>query len=237
MVVLKDIELNIPKHIGFIMDGNGRWAKSRGLPRSLGHRRGASALKKVIKGCIKYGIEVVSVYAFSSENWKRPEKERNTIFNMIREFVEDDVVNSFSVPVCVRLMGDVTALPVDVAESLLKTAEDTKDNRGITVNIGINYGARDEIVRAINRAIADGVGEFSEETIESYLDTAGLPPLDLVVRSSGEVRLSNFMMWQASYSEFIFLDKNWPEMTAKDVKEILEIYSKRSRRFGGLTKC
>ncbi len=218
------------------MDGNGRWAKSRGLPRSAGHRSGATALKKVIRGCIKYGIEVVSIYAFSSENWKRPEKERNTIFNMIRKFVQDDVVNKFSVPICVRLMGDVKALPSDVCDSLLKTQEETKNNVGITVNIGINYGARDEIVRAVNKAVSDGVTLFSEDTIENYLDTSGLPELDLVVRTSGEIRLSNFMMWQASYSEFIFLDKRWPEMKESDVKEIIEEFSKRSRRFGGLTK-
>ena len=218
------------------MDGNGRWAKSRGLPRSAGHRSGATALKKVIRGCIKYGIEVVSIYAFSSENWKRPEKERNTIFNMIRKFVSDDVVNKFSVPICVRLMGDVTALPSDVCDSLLKTQEETKNNVGITVNIGINYGSRDEIVRAVNKAVNDGVNIFSEDTIETYLDTSGLPELDLVVRTSGEIRLSNFMMWQASYSEFIFLDKRWPEMKESDVKEIIEEFSKRSRRFGGLNK-
>ena len=134
-----DKTLNVPQHVGFIMDGNGRWARSRGLPRSAGHRSGAKALKRVVKGCIKYGIKVVSIYAFSSENWKRPEKERNTIFNMIRKFVQDDVVNSFSVPVCVRLMGDVTALPEDIAVSLLKTQEETRENVGITVNIGINY--------------------------------------------------------------------------------------------------
>lgn len=228
--------LEIPRHVGFIMDGNGRWAKKRGLPRSAGHRTGATALKKVIKGCIKYGIEVVSVYAFSSENWKRPEKERNTIFNMIRKFVQDDVVNKFSVPVCVRLMGDVAALPEDVCNSLLKTQEETKNNVGITVNIGINYGARDEIVRAVNRAIGEGVRVFNADIIDTYLDTSGLPPLDLIVRTSGEIRLSNFMMWQASYSEFIFLDKHWPEMGISDVKDIIEEYSRRSRRFGGLTK-
>lgn len=218
------------------MDGNGRWANSRGLPRSVGHRSGATALKKVIKGCIKYGIEVVSIYAFSSENWKRPEKERNTIFNMIRKFVQNDVVNSFSVPVCVRLMGDVTALPEDIAKALIKTQEDTCKNVGITVNIGINYGARDEIVRAVNKALSDGVKQFDVATIDNYLDTRGLPALDLIVRTSGELRLSNFMMWQASYSEFIFLDKHWPEMGVSDVKDIIEEYSKRSRRFGGLTK-
>lgn len=218
------------------MDGNGRWAKSKGLPRSAGHRSGAKALKRVVKGCIKYGIEVVSIYAFSSENWKRPEKERNTIFNMIRQFVQDDVVNSFSVPVCVRLMGDVTALPNDICESLLKTQEDTKDNKGITVNIGINYGARDEIVRAVNKAIDNGACRLTENVLETYLDTAGLPPLDLVVRTSGELRLSNFMMWQASYSEFIFLDKHWPSMGISDVKDIIDEFSRRNRRFGGLTK-
>ena len=231
-----DKTLNVPQHVGFIMDGNGRWARSRGLPRSAGHRSGAKALKRVVKGCIKYGIKVVSIYAFSSENWKRPEKERNTIFNMIRKFVQDDVVNSFSVPVCVRLMGDVTALPEDIAVSLLKTQEETRENVGITVNIGINYGARDEIVRAVNKAIDNGVKRFDADIIDNYLDTVGLPELDLIVRTSGEIRLSNFMMWQASYSEFIFLDKHWPEMGISDVSDIIEEYSRRSRRFGGLSK-
>lgn len=227
-------EVKIPKHIGFILDGNGRWATARKLPRSVGHRKGTVALKRVLNACIKYGVEAVSLYAFSSENWKRPQKERETLFSMIKEFVRDDIAKSLAKPVKIQVMGDITALPQDVQEAIEKAIKDTEKNDGMIVNIGLNYGSRDEIVTAVNRAIKAGVTNFTKETIESYLDTANLPPLDLIVRTSGEIRLSNFMLWQCAYSEMIFLDKLWPDMKKKDVDEIIEEFSGRNRKFGGL---
>lgn len=227
-------EVKIPKHIGFILDGNGRWATARKLPRSVGHRKGTVALKRVLNACIKYGVEAVSLYAFSSENWKRPQKERETLFSMIKEFVRDDIAKSLVKPVKIQVMGDITALPQDVQEAIEKAIIDTQKNDGMIVNIGLNYGSRDEIVTAVNRAIKAGVTDFTKEIIESYLDTANLPPLDLIVRTSGEIRLSNFMLWQCAYSEMIFLDKLWPDMKKKDVDEIIEEFSGRNRKFGGL---
>ncbi len=227
-------ELKIPKHIGFILDGNGRWASMRKLPRSLGHRKGTVALKRVLNACIKYGVEAVSLYAFSSENWKRPKSERETLFSMIKEFVRDDMARSLVKPVKIRVMGDISALPEDVYEAILKAIKDTENNDGMIVNIGLNYGARDEITTAVNRALRNGVKEITPEIIEANLDTAGLPALDLIVRTSGEIRLSNFMLWQAAYSEMIFLDKLWPDMKKKDVEAIIEEFSGRNRKFGGL---
>lgn len=229
-------ELKIPNHIGFIMDGNGRWATKKMLPRVVGHRHGVTALKRVLNACIKYGISVVSLYAFSSENWKRPEKEREALFNMIKEFVEKDVPNKLAKPVVVKVMGDISALPSDVIEALEKVKENTKNNTAMIVNIGINYGGREEIVRAVNNALNNGCKILTEDDISRNLDTADFPELDLVVRTSGEIRLSNFMLWQSAYAEFIFLDKLWPDMTKKDVEEILKIYTGRTRRFGGIVQ-
>lgn len=229
-------ELKIPNHVGFIMDGNGRWATKKMLPRVVGHRHGVTALKRVLNACIKYGISVVSLYAFSSENWKRPQKEREALFNMIKEFVEKDVPNKLAKPVVVKVMGDISALPSDVIEALEKVKENTKNNTAMIVNIGINYGGREEIVRAVNNAINNGLKTLTEDDITRNLDTADFPELDLVVRTSGEIRLSNFMLWQSAYAEFIFLDKLWPDMTKKDVEEILKIYTGRTRKFGGIVQ-
>lgn len=228
-------DIKIPKHIGFILDGNGRWATARKLPRVLGHRKGTVALKRVLNACIKYGVTAVSLYAFSSENWKRPEKEREALFSMIKEFVRDEIVNSLLEPVKIRVMGDISALPVDVCAAIKKAIKDTSKNTGMIVNIGLNYGGRAEITDAVNRAISKGITHFTSDIIDENLDTVGLPPLDLIVRTSGEVRLSNFMLWQAAYSEMIFLEKLWPDMKKSDVDEIIEEYSKRNRKFGGIT--
>lgn len=228
-------ELKIPKHIGFILDGNGRWATQRKLPRVIGHKKGTVALKRVLNACIKHGIQVVSLYAFSSENWKRPEKEREALFSMIKQFVQENMANNLVKPVKIRVMGDIEALPQDVCQSIKKAIKDTENNDGMIVNIGLNYGGRAEIVTAVNKVLASGNQQITEELIDNNLDTAGLPALDLIVRTSGEIRLSNFMLWQAAYSEMIFLDKLWPDMKAKDVELILREFSGRNRKFGGLT--
>lgn len=233
----KNIEntLKIPKHIGFIMDGNGRWATQRGLSRSDGHRQGAEALKKVVNACSQRGIKVVSVYAFSCENWsKRPKSEIKFLFSLITQFVKKEMKEYVNSGYRVRFSGDLSQLPKATQNAVAKVIDASKDNDGLIVNIALNYGSHQEIVRAVNMILQSGLREIDEQMLEDCLYTAGLPPLDLVVRSSGEKRLSNFMLWQLSYSELIFLDKYWPDFDENTLDEILLEYSKRDRRFGGI---
>ena len=224
----------LPKHIGFIMDGNGRWAKKRGLPRSLGHREGVNALKRVVKRCCELNIPVVSLYALSTENLKRPQEEVNYIFKLIKEFAEESI-NLLNENNCsLRLMGDLTLLPDDVREVFFKAVNETKQNTKTILNMGLCYGARHELVQAFERMQADNVQEITESVISSYLYTSGLPDPDLIVRASGECRLSNFMMYQVAYSELYFPEKFWPDFTSADVDEAIVTFQKRNRRFGNV---
>ncbi|MDE7192265.1 MAG: di-trans,poly-cis-decaprenylcistransferase [Clostridia bacterium] len=228
--------LKIPTHIGFIMDGNGRWATQRGLSRSDGHRQGAEAMKKVVKACSQKGIKVVSIYAFSCENWsKRPKAEIKFLFSLITQFVKKEMKDYVKSGYRVRFSGDLSQLPKATQNAVQKVIDASKDNDGLIVNIALNYGSHQEIVRAVNMILQSGLREIDEQMLEDCLYSAGLPPLDLVVRSSGEKRLSNFMLWQASYSELIFLDKYWPDFDEATLDEILAEYSKRDRRFGGIS--
>ncbi len=218
------------------MDGNGRWATQRGLSRSDGHRQGAEALKKVIKECSQLGIKVVSVYAFSCENWsKRPKAEIKFLFSLITQFVKKEMKDYVKSGYRVRFSGDLSQLPKATQNAINKVIEASKNNDGLIVNIALNYGSRQEIVKAVNTILQSGIREIDEQMLEDCLYTAGLPELDLVVRSSGEKRLSNFMLWQCSYSELIFLDKYWPDFDEKTVEDILKEYSNRDRRFGGIS--
>ncbi|MDE5655211.1 MAG: di-trans,poly-cis-decaprenylcistransferase [Clostridia bacterium] len=227
--------LKIPKHIGFIMDGNGRWATQRGLSRSDGHRQGAEALKKIVKACSQKGVKVVSVYAFSCENWsKRPQAEIKFLFSLITQFVKKEMKDYVKSGYQVRFSGDLSQLPKVTQNAINKVIDASKNNDGLIVNIALNYGSHQEIVRAVNTILQSGLREIDEQMLEDCLYSAGLPPLDLVVRSSGEKRLSNFMLWQMSYSELIFLDKYWPDFDENTLDEILLEYSKRDRRFGGI---
>ncbi|MDE6471504.1 MAG: di-trans,poly-cis-decaprenylcistransferase [Clostridia bacterium] len=227
--------LKIPKHIGFIMDGNGRWATQRGLSRSDGHRQGAEALKKIVKACSQKGVKVVSVYAFSCENWsKRPQAEIKFLFSLITQFVKKEMKDYVKSGYQVRFSGDLSQLPKVTQNAINKVIDASKNNDGLIVNIALNYGSHQEIVRAVNTILQSGLREIDEQMLEDCLYSAGLPPLDLVVRSSGEKRLSNFMLWQMSYSELIFLDKYWPDFDESTLDEILLEYSKRDRRFGGI---
>ena len=226
--------MQIPNHIAFIMDGNGRWATSRLLPRNAGHSEGVKALKRVINGCMKYGVKVISLYAFSSENWKRPEKEVKELCRLLKTFFTRDLLHLCNKPFRVNYMGDIDALPSDVKEGMIKCMRDTADVEEYVVNIGINYGGRDEICRAVNKMISAGIDHVDEQTLSSYLDTAGLPDPDVIVRTAGEMRVSNFMLYQLAYSEFIFLDKYWPDMKEDDVNTIIEEYNTRHRKFGAL---
>lgn len=218
------------------MDGNGRWATQRGLSRSDGHRQGAEALKKVVKACSQLGIKVVSVYAFSCENWsKRPKAEIKFLFSLITQFVKKEMKDYVKSGYRVRFSGDLSQLPKSTQNAVNKVIEASKNNDGLIVNIALNYGSRQEIVKAVNTILQSGIREIDEQMLEDCLYTAGLPELDLVVRSSGEKRLSNFMLWQCSYSELIFLDKYWPDFDEKTVEDILKEYSNRDRRFGGIS--
>ncbi len=215
----------IPSHIGFIMDGNGRWAAERRLPRHEGYSYGLDALKRVLGRCAARGVDVVSVYAFSTENIRRPDEEINAIFDVVRKFNL-----SYDGSMRVLYMGDIDALPEEVARSVEYIESKTASNKSMTLNIALNYGARDDIVAAAKHAYDHGA--FTLEAFESGLASAALPPLDLIVRTGGEKRLSNFMLYEAAYSELVFLDKYWPDMTESDVDVIIDEFEKRNRKFG-----
>jgi len=222
---------NIPKHIAFIADGNGRWATKKGLPRFEGHKAGKEALKRVYDRCYERGVEIVSLYCFSTENFNRPKSEVEYIFNLFRSL--KDLGKSLKKrDTRFHLMGDISLLPKDIQEQMIQITQETKDCKSHVLNLGMAYGGRHEIISAINKLINDGVKIVDEKTFESYLYTAGLSDPDLIVRASGEQRLSNFMLYQAAYSEFYFPETNWPDFNADLVDECIEVYQKRQRRFG-----
>ena len=223
---------NMPKHIAFIADGNGRWAKKRGLPRSEGHRVGADAVEKVVDRCLDLGIGVVSFYLFSTENFNRPQTEVDYIFNLFRKLYEDKADEYKKKGIRFKLMGDITLFPEDMQEMLLKLEKDTKHLNKCICNFGLGYGSRREIVTAVNKIIENGVSKIDEQSFSKYLYTSELPDPDLIVRASGEQRLSNFMLWQAAYSEFYFPKTHWPDFNAKIIDECILEYQKRNRRFG-----
>ena len=213
------------KHIAFIMDGNGRWGTAQNLPRSAGYSAGLDALKRVLAGCERRGIEVVTVYAFSTENNSRPDEEKQAIFGVVKAFN-----TSYDGNMKIRYMGDIDSLPDDVGESVRCVENKTADNTGILLNIALNYGAKADILHACK--LCSDHGDFNEDGFEARLGSAGLPPLDAVVRTGGEKRLSNFMLYECAYSELFFFDKLWPDMTEADVDEILDEFDTRNRKFG-----
>ncbi|MDE5601720.1 MAG: di-trans,poly-cis-decaprenylcistransferase [Clostridia bacterium] len=214
-----------PRHIGFIMDGNGRWAVSHGMPRVEGYKAGLEALMKVAAQCAKRGVEVISVYAFSTENNARPQEEIAAIFDVIIKFNK-----AYDGNYKVIYMGDIDSLPDEVAQSVRLVEYNTADNEGMTLNICLNYGARDDIIHAAK--LAYDHGDYTLDTFESNLSSGTLPPLDAIVRTGGEKRLSNFMLYEAAYSELFFLDKLWCDMTEDDVDVILNEFESRNRKFG-----
>lgn len=232
-------EKNIPRHIGFIMDGNGRWAKKRGLPRNFGHREGASVFKKTINWCRELGVECATFYAFSTENWSRPADEVEGIMDLLRKYIKD-IRASAKENIRIVILGDIDALAEDIRLELIDIMKSSENNDGFIVGIALNYGGRAEITRAC-RMLAQECAEnlrcadsITEELFEQYLYTNMMPPLDLVIRPSGEQRLSNFLIWQAAYAEFVFLDVLWPDFTKKDLEGAIDIFSARNRRFGGV---
>jgi undecaprenyl diphosphate synthase len=218
------------KHVAIIMDGNGRWAKRRMLPRAMGHKRGVEALREVVRGCGDLGLECLTLYAFSSENWKREEEEVDDLMNLMRQFIKSDLDEFVANDVKLKIIGDWRALAPDIVAMLEDALERTSGGTH-TVAVALNYGSLQEIARAAARAAAEG--EVTEARIAANLDTADLPPLDLLIRTSGEIRLSNFLLWQSAYAEMLFVDTLWPDFTVEHLTRALDDFAARERRFGG----
>lgn len=229
---------NMPKHIAIIMDGNRRWAKAQGKPASFGHKAGAKTLEKIVRYANKIGLEYITVYAFSTENWKRAEEEVNALMMLLQSYLDDYSKRADSENIKVKILGDITALSRGMQKSIIKCMERTKNNTGVTFNIALNYGGRDEIVKAVQNIAKQAknnqleVDEINEKTISDNLYTIGQPDPDLVIRTSGEQRLSNFLPWQVVYAEFLFVEKNWPDFTEQDLDNAIIEYQKRTRKFG-----
>ncbi|MBE6543973.1 MAG: di-trans,poly-cis-decaprenylcistransferase [Ruminococcaceae bacterium] len=222
------------QHIAFIMDGNGRWAKKRGMPREYGHKVGAKVFKEVIKYCGDIGIKYVTVYAFSTENWKRSEKEVSSIMKLLGEYIKEAEGSADGGELRVKFLGDLSKLPKELEREALRLEKMT-ENCPQTVNIALNYGGRAEIVEAVNRLISQGETSITEKTLSASLYTAGMPDPDLIVRTGGEFRLSNFLMWQSAYSELYFTNTLWPDMKSEDVDAAVSEFYRRTRRYGGVT--
>ncbi len=230
----------VPAHVGIIMDGNGRWARRRGLPRSAGHRAGSNALRDITKACGKMGMTALTVYAFSTENWKRPKEEVDNIMSLLLEFLRNAEREIDGQNVQIRVIGDVSAFSEELQSEIKRVEGITSVNDGLVLNIALNYGGRSEIARAVRTLAEKAVrgeispDEITEEEISQCMYTASLPDPDLIIRPSGEYRLSNFMIWQSAYSEFWFSDILWPDFTVKDLQKAIGDFQKRNRRFGGL---
>ena len=221
----------MPRHVAIIMDGNGRWAKKRMLPRAMGHKRGVETVRNIVRAAGELGLETLSLYAFSSENWKRPEEEINDLMELMRDFIKSDLDTFAKNDVRLKIIGEYKALSHDIVEMLEESIARTSKNSRTTLAVALNYGSQDEMVRAARAAAAQG--EISASSIEANLDTAGLPPLDLLIRTSGEQRLSNFMLWQAAYAEFWFTETLWPDFSKDELAAALNEFARRERRYGG----
>jgi len=223
-----------PRHVAIIMDGNGRWAKARHLPRAAGHRKGIEAVRTVTRAARKHGIEVLTLYAFSSENWRRPAEEVSDLMGLLRYFIKSDLDELASEGVRLRVIGDHTAFAPDLVTMIDGALARTAANTGSTLVIALNYGSHDEIVRAVKSLCATDPASIDVASVAAALDTGGLPPVDLLIRTSGEHRLSNFMLWQAAYAELLFVDTLWPDFGAAELDAALADFARRERRFGGL---
>ena len=233
-------DMNVPQHVAIILDGNGRWAKSKGMPRNYGHAQGSKNVERICEDAYKMGIKYLTVYAFSTENWSRPKGEVDALMTLLRNYMKTCLNTAKKNRMKVRVIGDKTGLDPDIQTRIRELEEASKDNDGLNFTIAINYGSRDEITRAV-RHISEDVAagkldptSVTEETISNYLDTAGIPDPDLLIRTSGELRLSNFLMWQLAYTEFYFTNTPWPDFTKEELAEAIEKYNSRDRRYGGV---
>ncbi|MDD4526042.1 MAG: isoprenyl transferase [Lachnospiraceae bacterium] len=235
-------ELKIPAHVAIIMDGNGRWAKKRGLPRTVGHAQGAKVVEQILEDADDMGIKYLTVYAFSTENWTRPVTEVKALMNLLRTYMKTSLAKCAKNNVRVRVIGDKSKLDADLQDSIAGLEADTAGNTGIGFQIAINYGGRDEITRAVRKIAAKAAAgeirpeEITSESISDSLDTAGIPDPDLLIRTCGEQRTSNFLIWQCAYSEFYFTQTAWPDFTKKDLELAIDAYNHRERRYGGLIR-
>ena len=231
---------NIPKHIAIIMDGNGRWAKKRGLTRSMGHREGSRTLKKIVEACYQLGIRYLTVYAFSTENWSRPKEEVDELMKLLLEYLRNAERELAGKKVRIRVIGEKKHLPEEIIKEIKRVEENTENIEGLDFIIALNYGGRQELVEAVSNLVEDAkaglISEIDEEAISERLYTNGIPDPDLLIRTSGEMRISNFLIWQLSYSEFFFCDVLWPDFSEVNLNDAIISYQGRQRRFGGV-KC
>ncbi len=232
--------MNVPQHIAIILDGNGRWAKKKGMPRNYGHMEGAKTVERICEDAYNLGVKYLTVYAFSTENWKRPQAEVDALMNLLRSYMKNCLKRAEKNNMRVRVIGDKTALAPDLQERIAELEDATKDYDGLCFQIALNYGSRDEMIRSMRQLCKDcidgkvDVNGIDETVFEQYLDTANIPDPDLMIRTSGEQRLSNYLLWQLAYSEFYFTDVLWPDFSKEDLEKAIEYYNKRDRRFGGV---
>lgn len=236
----ENISGRMPLHIGIIPDGNGRWAARRGLPRSMGHRAGANTLKRIVTYCDRIGLKYLTVYVFSTENWDRPQEEIDTLMKLLHGYLQNAEKELAGTNVRIRIIGDVERLSPELKTQIPRVEELTKDNKGLTLFFALNYGGRSEILQAVRKIAEDAAAskidtkEINAELFEKYLYTKGVPDPDLIIRTSGETRTSNFLIWQSAYSEYLFLSIKWPDFTERDMAEAIRGYAKRNRRYGGI---
>jgi len=224
----------LPNHIAIIMDGNGRWARERNLPRIFGHKVGMTSVRKIIESAVKIKLKCLSLYAFSTENWSRPEKEIKGLFNLLRHYIKVERKNILKNNIKLKISGDLSKLPKDIQKSINSLVEETNNNAGLLLNLCINYGSRQEIVRAVNNIIFAKEKNVNEEIFSKYLYMNDFPDVDLLIRTSGEMRISNFMLWQSAYAEFYFTKTYWPEFREEEFYKAIIEFQKRERRFGGV---
>ena len=226
-------DLRLPEHIAMIMDGNGRWAKERGLKRTAGHKKGAEVVREITTYCAKIGIKYLTLYAFSTENWKRPKLEVEYLMKLLEKYLKEELEVYLENNIRFRAIGDLSKFSKSLQNRILKTQELTSSCNGLTQVLALNYGSKDEIIRAIKKLNEKGL-EVSEENLELRLHTAGLPPVDIMIRTSGEVRLSNYLLWQNAYAEMFFVQTYWPDFTKTELDDIISDFSRRERRFGAV---
>ena len=232
--------MNIPQHIAIILDGNGRWAKKKGMPRNYGHAQGSKNVERICEDAYRLGVKYLTVYAFSTENWKRPQDEVDALMNLLRNYMKTCLKTAEKNRMKVRVLGDITALDADIRKRIEELEEATKKNDGLNFQIALNYGSRDEMIRAMRKMCADckegkiAIDQIEESLFETYLDTYDIPDPDLMIRTSGEQRLSNYLLWQLAYTEFYFTDVLWPDFTKEELIKAIEYYNGRDRRFGGV---
>ncbi|MBR2275644.1 MAG: isoprenyl transferase [Lachnospiraceae bacterium] len=233
------MESGVPNHVAIILDGNGRWAKSKGMPRNYGHTQGAKNVEVICEEAYNLGINYLTVYAFSTENWSRPKEEVGALMTLLRNYLKTCIKRATKNNMSVRVIGDITRLAPDLQDTIAELTEKTKDCDGLHFTVALNYGSQDELLRAFNRILKDRdegklSGEVTKELLESYLDTNGLPAPDLLIRTSGEQRLSNFLLWQLAYAEFYFTEVHWPDFDKEELVKAIDAYRSRSRRYGGV---